>query len=212
MSDTGCTSPTIHTIGDSHSAGGWGDISGVLVHWVGPKLCYSIGRDGITIEDSYGVKEGDVVVFCFGEIDCRFHVYRYSQNGIGYQVVIDYIVDAYFRSIRTAVSKFKSLRTCVYNVVPAIEAAGISVNSEQPFLGTDDDRQMYVRYFNRKLKEKCAEYNYTFVDVHDSYTNARGFISKELNDGSVHIKEPKFLKMFVDTHLRPTRPSLLGDA
>ena len=54
MSDTG---PTIHTIGDSHSAGGWGEIPGVLVHWVGAKLCYSIGRDGIIIEDSYGVKE-----------------------------------------------------------------------------------------------------------------------------------------------------------
>jgi len=84
---------TIHTFGDSHSYFGWDNIPNVKIHHLGPKLCYSIGRDGINIKDnsnvcSFGkngitikdnavVKENDVVIFCFGEIDCRCHVHKY---------------------------------------------------------------------------------------------------------------------------------------
>jgi len=41
----------IHTFGDSHSYFGWGNIPNVSTHHLGPKLCFSIGRDGINIKD-----------------------------------------------------------------------------------------------------------------------------------------------------------------
>lgn len=57
-------SSKIHTIGDSHSRFGWEGI-GINIHHIGPKLCYSVGRDGLNLIE-YGVSEGDTVVFCFG--------------------------------------------------------------------------------------------------------------------------------------------------
>lgn len=60
---------TIHTIGDSHCQFGWPE--GVVYHRIGPTLCYSFGKDPIGRCPYYsmGIKEGDTVIFCLGEID-----------------------------------------------------------------------------------------------------------------------------------------------
>ena len=43
----------IHTIGDSHSHNGFARIPGIMIHHIGAKLCFSIGRDGFIIKDEY---------------------------------------------------------------------------------------------------------------------------------------------------------------
>jgi len=53
----------IHTFGDSHSCRGWEGIPNIQTHHLGPKLCFSIGRDGINIKDGFNVKNGDTVIF-----------------------------------------------------------------------------------------------------------------------------------------------------
>ena len=63
-------------------------------------------------------------------------------------------------------------------------AGGKYENTEFPYLGTDEERKMYVLYFNEKLKEKCAEYGYVFFDVYDKYVDVEGFLDEELSDGN----------------------------
>ena len=67
----------IHTIGDSHSSFGWKTINNVKIHHIGAKLCYSFGKKGF---DDYNILQeiecGEVVVFCFGEVDCRCHIIK----------------------------------------------------------------------------------------------------------------------------------------
>jgi hypothetical protein len=191
---------TIHTFGDSHSYFGWNNVPNINTHHLGPKLCFSIGRDGINISN-YGVKENDIVVFCFGEIDCRCHIHKHINNDTTYKQIIDEIVDKYFFQINMNMSLYKNIKMCVYNVVPPIEKHNTGENPDFPYLGSDEERKSYVLYFNEKLKEKCKDNNYIFFDIYDKYIDNNGFLSKTLGDGCVHIKNGIFIEKFVKENL-----------
>lgn len=191
----------IHTFGDSHSHFGWNNIPNILIHHLGPKLCFSIGRDGINIKDDYNVNNGDTLIFCFGEIDCRCHIHKHIREGNNYKQIIDNIVNNYFTQIQTAVKTFNNLNTVIYNVVPPVQKKNTRENPEFPYLGTDDERKMYVLYFNEKLKQKCIEYNFLFFDVYNKYVDSNGFLNKSLSDGNVHIRDEVYLKEFIENNL-----------
>jgi hypothetical protein len=187
----------IHTFGDSHSSFGWRDIKEVQTHHLGPKLCFSVGRDGIDIKGGFNVKNGDTVIFCVGEIDCRCHIYKYVTETNDYKGIIDGIVDRYFIRIKEATDAFDALKIAIYNVVPPVQKGTVDENPDYPYLGTDAERKSYVLYFNEKLKEKCREYKYVFFDVYDKYTDENGFLNKSLSDGNVHIRDGRFIYEFI---------------
>jgi hypothetical protein len=191
----------IHTIGDSHCCNGWKIIPNVFDHHLGAKLCYSIGRDGIIIKDNYGINNNDIVIFCFGEIDCRCHIHKHINESNSYTQIIDSIVEKYFEKIKIAVSDFENLKVCIYNVVPPVQKYNTPENSEYPYLGSDEERKMYVLYFNKKLKEKCKEYNYVFFDIYDNYADENGFLKKNSSDGNVHIRDPYHIFLFLKNNL-----------
>ena len=93
----------IHTIGDSHSENGW---NGVVKHHLGPLLCYSFGKEKLYRCDirKFNIKDGDTIVFCLGEIDCRCHINKHITNTTTYQDIINNIVDDYFDAIELNVS------------------------------------------------------------------------------------------------------------
>ena len=180
----------IHTVGDSHAVKGWP--SDIVIHRLGPVLCYSFGKEQLGRCDirNYDIEDGDSIVFCLGEIDCRCHVYKHVDEMNTYMDVIDEIVCAYFEAIKTNVyvSEIKFRNVCVYNVVPPVEKYNVSENVEYPYLGSDEERREYVLYFNRKLREKCAENGYVFFDVYNK---------KDLSDGNVHIRDGKYIVDFI---------------
>jgi hypothetical protein len=65
-------------------------------------------------------------------------------------------------------------------------------------LGDDEERKKYVLYFNSKLKEKCADNDFTFFDIYDKYTDEEGFLKRELSDGNVHIGDGTFIREFLE--------------
>jgi len=192
---------TIHTFGDSHSFYPWGGIPGIYTHHLGPRLCFSIGRDGINIKDQYNVNNGDTVIFCFGEIDCRCHIHKHITESMDYKAVINSIVHDYFIKIKNAVDVFDNLKTVIYNVVPPVEKHTCAEHNEYPYLGTDDERKSYTLYFNEKLQEKCLEYNFVYFNVYDKYIDTNGFLKKSLSDNSVHIADNTYVKEFIDKNL-----------
>lgn len=193
----------IHTIGDSHSLYGWRDIPNIQIHHLGPKLCYSVGRDGIDISNGSNINNGDVVVFCFGEIDCRCHVHKHLTDSVDYKQVIDHIVEKYFEKIKIAVSAFDNLKIAVYNVVPSIEKfPWTGEDVWYPFLGTNEERKIYVRYFNEKLRQTCETYNFVFFDVFDKYTDANGYLDPKIIAEGVHIGNPIHIQEFLNTHFQ----------
>lgn len=189
----------IYTFGDSHAYNSWEIINRekikINMHNIGPKLCYSFGRDKLNclnIKD-YKVDNNDIVVFCFGEIDCRYHIYKHISPEKTYKTIIDEIVENYFKAIEENIKQFTKLHVAVFNVVPPVEKYNTGENNEFPFLGSDEERKSYVLYFNEKLKEYCNKYNYYFFNVYNEYCDSNGYLNKDLSDSGVHLLNPTFL-------------------
>ncbi len=192
---------SIHTIGDSHSGFGW---TGIIPHTLGPLLCYNFGKEKLKRCDirNFDIKDGDSIVFCLGEIDCRCHIYKHINKTTSYQDIINNIVDNYFEAIElnVSISQIKLKNICVYNVIPPIQKYNTCENPEYPYLGSDEQRKQYVLYFNEKLKEKCIEKNYVFFDIYNNYTDENGFLRKDLSDGNVHISKGVYITNFIKEH------------
>jgi len=195
---------TIHTIGDSHSFNGWHGVN-IINHATGPVLCYSFGKEKLNRCNisGYDLNDGDTLIFCFGEIDCRCHIHKHITKNITYQQIIDNIVEHYMDAIHVNLNtiQVKLKYVCVFNVVPPIERHNTWENPEYPYLGSDEERKSYSLYFNKKLKEKCAENKFIFFDVYDQYTDENGFLKKELSDNNVHIKNGIHITEFVENYL-----------
>lgn len=120
-------------------------------------LCYSFGRDKLDRCDisKFNIKNGDIIIFCLGEVDCRCHIHKHITNDLTYQKIIDNIVEKYFEAIDLNVktSGLKLKDVCVYNVVPPVQKYNTYENPEYSFLGNDDERKNYTLYFNKKIKE-----------------------------------------------------------
>lgn len=193
---------SIHTIGDSHSGNGW---TGIIQHHLGPVLCYSFGKEKLNRCDirNFNIKDGDTIIFCLGEIDCRCHIRKHITSTTTYQHIINFIVDNYFKAIElnVSISQIKFKNVSVYNVVPPIQKYNTWENPEYPYLGTDEERKRYVLYFNEKLKEKCAEKNYIFFNIYNNYIDKNGFLRKDLSDGNVHIGNGIYISNFIKNTL-----------
>jgi hypothetical protein len=189
---------SIYTIGDSHSHNGW---SGTINHPLGPVLCYSFGKEKLNRCDirKFNIEDGDTIIFCLGEIDCRCHIHKHITEITPYQDIINDIVNNYFEAIdlNVSISQIKLKNVCVYNVVPPIQKDNTWENPEYPYLGTDEERKQYVLYFNKKLKEKCIEKEYIFFDIYNNYTDENGFLRKDLSDGNVHISNGIYISDFI---------------
>jgi len=193
---------SIHTIGDSHSVNGW---NGIIRHYLGACLCYSFGKEKLNRCDirKFNIKDGDTIVFCYGEIDCRCHIHKHITDTTTYQDIINTIVDNYFEAIElnVSISQIKLKNVCVYNVVPSIQKYNTCENPEYPYLGTDEERKQYVLYFNEKIKEKCIEKDYIFFDIYNNYIDENGFLRKDLSDGTVHIRNGIYISNFIKERL-----------
>jgi len=207
-----CSVRNIHTFGDSHAIDGWIRIHEPVIcrHHTGPFLCYTIGnkRENIfemnkhhwnlhNTTEYVDVQDNDMVIFSFGEIDCRCHIHKHITETVTYQEIIDDIIKKYFETIIEITSKYNNLHICIYNIVPTVDSAVGYVNHDYPLLGTDDQRREYVLYFNQMLKKMCNMYNLIFFDIYDKYTDENGYMNQKLSDGAIHIQDPKYIKEFL---------------
>jgi hypothetical protein len=190
----------IHTFGDSHCGHmdgvNWRTIDiGIPIetHWIGPKTCAGFGINKLEMLDisKYGVKDGDTVVFSFGEVDCRAHIHK-NKNNFG--KIIDKITENYLYAIKQNVDQFNDLKVIVMSIPPVARRDELNDNPEFPTLGTDKDRQMYVEYMNDNIRRLCGKFNYLYMDVYFCYMDEGGFLDPKLSDGNVHIKDSKFMK------------------
>jgi FkbM family methyltransferase len=195
---------SIHTIGDSHGggvsglSGAFDLVGGVTPHHLGPRLMHSIGRDGLDLRKQ-GIKDGDTVICCFGEIDCRCHVHKF---GTDYRKTITATVERYVQALLANLERLPRLRLCVYNIPPPIRKAGKVENPEYPYLGSDEERRAYVNYMNELLAQQCARHGLIFVDLAREYADEHGFLRDSQSDGNVHIADPDPLRRFLELHLR----------
>jgi hypothetical protein len=192
----------IYTFGDSHSYHGWQDVlidgrNIITTKQFFSKTCSYFGFAKLNLVDikNLGVRNGDIVCFVFGEIDCTCNIHKYQEM---YEEVIDKIASNYFAAIKSNADQFSELLVIVVSITPPIAKvrykADTHTDSIFPILGEDEDRKKYVRYMNLKLKERCADYGYEFLDIHDIHCDENGLLITSLSDGFIHIESPRYIQ------------------
>lgn len=157
------------------------------IHCFVSRTMYRIGRDGISglnMRD-LGVRDGDVAVFIFGEVDVRYHIGRQrDQRHRELTEVTDSLVATYFRTIKQNRENYKNVTCVVVSVVPPCNN-GFSY--EYPLHGSVEDRVSVTKALNNSMKNCCQENDIYFLDIYPLFALADGSLDMSLSDGIVHV-------------------------
>ncbi|MCE2968201.1 MAG: hypothetical protein ACK5WB_08240 [Phycisphaerales bacterium] len=197
--------PTLHVIGDSHAglftglgqmppvwpAMGRCALPGVHAVRLGPFLAYSLTRKGHPAQAAMhaalrATRPGEVVMMCFGEIDCRCHVVaQAARSGRTIARVAQELAQSYVRACAAIVrARGQSLRLAFWGAVPAAE---VVENPETPTVGTYRQRASATRAFNASLRRAATSIGATMVDIGPDVTDDAGAQRREFFPDRVHL-------------------------
>lgn len=134
--------------------------------------------------------QGCIVVFSYGEIDCRCHANKFSREVHG-------LAEPYARAVRTYVESYTAFlhksqqEAQVVPIVLAVPpATDQGYNPLAPSKGTLATRVQATELLNTALAEACAKEGVAFtgVDTWDFAKSENGSLRPELSDGHVHIE------------------------
>ena len=210
----GSALPKIHVVGDSHASFCFTNVIPVgvkrehsvytlplpdqssgkgfrklacCIHWMGPMTMFRVGRDQLRAVHlrQMGVREKDITVFVFGEIDVRCHIEKQSQlQNRSMEAVVEDLIKAYLAAILRNKALFKQLQCVVCTVVPPTDKA---FNVKFPFYGALDTRISLTKHLNAVLRQQCAAYGLPVLDLYTPHCTAHGDLRYECSDGGVHI-------------------------
>jgi len=181
----------IHSFGDSHAYFSFFYVSGVHKRTLGPVTMKSIGKEynikriKPMFEDYY-IKMKDVIIFCFGEIDCRTHDKTRDED-------IEDLIINYIHTVKEVRKEYPNI--WIMSITPA--AYNIAVEDINfPFVGTDKERSEFTCKMNTLLKNKCESENIPYLNVYDDYKDDNGMLNVTLTKPKdIHIFDTSFVKL-----------------
>ncbi len=165
----------------------------IRMNWLGPITMHRIGRDGFSaiFLPDYHVKEHDIVVFVFGEIDSRAHIGKqrdHSKRPVN--EIIDTLVQNYLATIQKNKALYKNITCVVYSVNPACG------EPSQAFYGSLDERILITQQLNARLKQACKETDILFLDIAQHYATPRGDLNPDIMlNGHIHFNHNGLVKL-----------------
>lgn len=180
-------------IGDSHSRVFYYNYPFVVYH-IGGATAFNVNNEKSTINTKSKVseilsklnKKRHKLVFSFGEIDCRIHVYRQyvkSDFSKDFSIIIDDIVSKYIHFIKEHNSKFEV-------IILGIPSPGKQPNVYRYDNYADFDTQWKIKnIFNEKLKKACKDIGVRYIDIFTEFMGDDNFIDLKYCDDGVHLNE-----------------------
>jgi hypothetical protein len=192
----------IHIFGDSHANTNFTNLkyNNILNHYQNSITMHRVGRDKLNFINfiNYNINNNDIIIYQFGEVDCRCHIARQLLLQREFEEIINELVNNYIDSIKLNKQKFNNLKIIISCIPPPInkeyyENIHGPVTHEFPFLGSNYDRCEYTKRVNNLLKTKCLENSFYFLDYYNFYTNNEGTLKTELSDNICHISHNEFV-------------------
>jgi hypothetical protein len=165
---------------------------------------FRIGRDNMIINfNKEELKNNDIIILSYGEIDCRCHIQRQINSGKNEEDVINELVTNYFMTIINNIMD-RDLIVVIVGIIPPTkqydyEQLNGPILHAFPFVGTDEDRVRYTQKMNEKLEAMCSSHNFFYFNPYPYYTRANGTLKYEFSDSTVHLGDNYFfLEKFID--------------
>jgi len=195
----------IHCIGDSHSSVFSGneemqpiwpvrsnDITPYFKSYrIGPATAYQLeNKKNIINQIIPNVKDGDHLLFCFGEVDIRAHLLKQSlEQNKDIEIIIDECLEKYIRVV-------KHYKEIGYDTI--IWGPIASWNDEKPYnggpsYGTSSQRNSITKSFNDKVKKLAISNDIKFVTIFDKMLNEDGSTNSiyldDWKDCHIHLNQ-----------------------
>jgi hypothetical protein len=192
----------IHIIGDSHSRCFERESDkSIVAHWLGAATALNLWKKNKSIEEIIFQNGKESRYFlCFGEIDCRIHIYnKHMETGVPEYVLITNTLNSYIG--------YASYLKRIYNIsIMAAPPQGTQENYfEYPHYATREHRQEITDYFNMWLEEFCRRDKLPFIDI---WYNKPDFVrplwrTQDFKEDKCHIKNDvahKLLISYLEEH------------
>lgn len=159
-------------------------------HHINNKTMHGISGED-TLNDEFlrdrNVKDNDGLLFVFGEIDNRCHIWKQvEQHGRNLSEVVNTLVQNYIANILKATSGFNGLTLGVFGIIPPLDNSTYS-SEEFPIYGTIEQRIESTKLLNSILEKYCNENGIRFFEVNEHYATEKGDLKWEMSDQFCHI-------------------------
>lgn len=196
------TTYKIHIFGDSHSRIYSSPyLSNYIcnVYYIGPITMHRVGRDQPTLEElkelskkyyieylpkakkeykhmAYPaddtIKNNDIVLFVFGEIDIRNHYAKQIEKGRNKNEILESLVNSYIETILQNKANHTNVKFGVQSINPPVDEKNLKESiKEYPIQGTIKQRIEATQLINALLKRSCQENDLLFIDTSTYYQN-----------------------------------------
>jgi hypothetical protein len=184
----------IHVFGDSHSL--LFQHPAFFIHYVGPSTAFNLRSDTSSTQSKKKIFDTlagldhtsrQFLMFVFGEIDARIHVYNiHKQKNRAIVDVIDATIESYEMFLREVVSVYPKCTFLVCAVVPAGEQGNYY---NYPYYASRDERVEITRLMNESLERMCLRHSWTFVNVNHLLVESDGSRKKEYVFDDIHFSD-----------------------
>jgi len=181
----------IHVIGDSHTNKFRYKLL-FIVHHLGAATAFNLGEPQSTSNSNRKLfkilkkikSERISVLLVFGEIDCRVHIYNQYQkkNNVPITDLIDIAVEKYC-DVLGHLSK-RRFNFFIHGIPPATKQGNYY---NYPTYAEPDVHKVIYKAFNERLKRKCEENNFNYIDIYPYVSDENGFIADKYNADDVHL-------------------------
>lgn len=143
------------------------------------------------------LKNNDIIVLSYGEIDCRCHIQRQINLGKNEEDIINELVTNYFMTITNNIMD-RDLIVIIVGIIPPMKQCDYEqlhgpILHEFPFVGTDEDRVRYTQKMNEKLEAMCSSHNFIYFNPYPYYTRPDGTLKYEFSDSTIHLRNNQYL-------------------
>lgn len=165
---------------------------------VGPGLAYNLNIDNCTnrtkekIEwlDKYYIKKDDIIVFSFGEIDIRAHLFLEAERqNIDWEKICENIVFNYIQMLRHYVMMDKAK---IFVWAPVASKPIKNEKSEIDAIGDERSRNIATEYFIKILGEECAKIGVSVLTIFNNLIDENYKTKTEYYSDEIHLSKRAF--------------------
>lgn len=184
--------PELHLIGDSH-VWSYQFRHPFVVHHLGAATAYNLSNPQSSTQSLRKLqavlpkinRRRSIIIFEFGEIDCRLHIYNfYRQNHRrkSLEQIIVKTISRYLQAVQ--VTKDQGFRVAILSPTPA----GVEENIyKKEFFGNFKQRSSITSNFQRLLKNEAQKRGLMYLDLYSHVSSKDGGIKKKFRLDEVHL-------------------------